>query len=90
MLIRAIVCGSWLGRAPTHAVTGHTQKTGLFDLLPNTQKIENRENTGGQRLSDLMAWKALLLNKSDPIPKADKLLRNRSPGGATAGNDNVC
>ncbi len=90
VLIRAIVAGSWLGRAPTHAVTSHTEKTGLFDLLPNTQKIENRENAGSQRLSDLVAWEVSLLNKSDPIPKAGKLLRNRSPGGAPAGNNNVC
>ena len=90
MLVRAIVAGSWLGRAPTYAVTGHPEKTGLFNLLPNTQKIEDRKNTGGQRFSDLMAWKVLPLNKSDPITKAGKLLRNGSPGGATAGNDNVC
>ncbi len=38
VLVRAIVAGSWLGRAPTYAVTGHAEKTGLFDLLPNTQK----------------------------------------------------
>ena len=62
----------------------------MFDLLPNTQEIEDRENTRGQRFSDLMAWKALLLNKSYPITKAGKLMRNGSPGGTTAGNDNVC
>jgi hypothetical protein len=71
-------------------VTSHTEKAGLFDLLPNTQKIENRENAGSQRLSDLMAWEVSLLNKSDPIPKTYKLLRNCSPGGAPAGNNNIC
>ena len=90
VLVRTIMRGARLGRAPTHTVTSHTQKAGLFHLRPYAQKVEQREDAGCQGLANLMPRKTALFKQDDAIAETGELVGDGRPGRAATGNHNVC
>ena len=90
VLVWTIIRGARLGRTPTHAVTSHTQKAGLFHLRSDAQKVEQRENAGRQGLANLMTRKTALFKQDDAIAETSELVGDGRPGRAATGNHNVC
>src|SRR5438128_1182327 len=61
--VRTVVPRAGFGTAPAHSMAGHPQKTGALHRLAPLQKVQDREDSWGQRLADSITGKFALLEQ---------------------------